>query len=103
MTQKAIFSEGRGLRVRVARPCASPGYAMITEGRTNGRWPNREMVRSRAGLSRGRAEPAPPGDCSPELGWPGGESPEMTQKAIFSEGRTLCVSDYRPDASRDIT
>jgi hypothetical protein len=56
------------LRVRVARPCASPGYAMITEGRTNGRWPNREMLRSRARLSRGRAEPAPPGDWSPELG-----------------------------------
>jgi hypothetical protein len=56
-----VFSEGRALRVRSARPYASPGYGMITEERTNGRWPNREMLRSSANLSRGRAEPAPPG------------------------------------------
>jgi hypothetical protein len=55
-----IFSEGCALRVRVVRTDASPGYGMITEERTNGRWPNREMLRSNASLSRGRAEPAPP-------------------------------------------
>jgi len=55
-----IFSEGRTLRVRVVRTDASPGYGMITEERTNGQWPNREMLRSSASLSRGRAEPAPP-------------------------------------------
>jgi hypothetical protein len=55
------LSEGPALRVRVVRRDASPGYGMITEERTNGRWPNREMLRSSASLSRGRAEPAPPG------------------------------------------
>jgi len=38
----------------------------------------------------GRAEPAPPRGA-PRARRPCGESPEMTRKAIFSEGRTLCV------------
>jgi len=32
-----------------------------------------------------------------------GANPEMTRKAVFSEGRTLCVRMAKPDASRGIT
>jgi hypothetical protein len=44
-----------------------------------------------------RGEPDPNGGCL------AGKGLGTTLKAVFSEGRTLCVSDYRPDASRDIT
>jgi hypothetical protein len=50
----------------------------------------------------GRAEPAPPRDWSPELGWPSWESRGITRRAVFSEGRTLCVRVARPHASRSI-
>jgi len=43
------------------------------------------------GLPHGRAEPAPPRPGPPQRGSPSGESPEMTRKAIFSEGRGLRV------------
>jgi hypothetical protein len=52
---------------------------------------------------RGRAEPAPPRDWSPELGWPSWESPEMTREAVFSEGRGLRARIAKPYASRGIT
>jgi hypothetical protein len=85
MTRKAFFSEGCALRVRIARPDASPGYGMITEERTNGRWPNREMLRSSASLSRGRAEPAPPRGA--KVGErPCGEKPGIMRRGGFLEG-----------------
>ena len=36
-------------------------------------------------------------------GWPRGANPEMAPKAVFSEGRTLCVRIARPDANRGPT
>jgi hypothetical protein len=86
MTRKAIFSEGRGLRARVGRPHASPGYRMITEERTSGRWPKREMLRSSASLSRGRAESAPPRGGPSKLGWPCGGRPGDDAKGGFLGG-----------------
>jgi hypothetical protein len=50
----------------------------------------------------GRAEPAPPGVDGPRGDGFTGANPEMTRKAVFSEGRTLCVRVARPDASRGI-
>jgi hypothetical protein len=84
--RKAVFSEGRGLRARVGRPHASPGYRMITEERTSGRWPNREMLRSSASLSRGRAEPAPPRGGASWLGWPCGGKPGDNVEGGFLGG-----------------
>ena len=55
-----------------------------------------------SGVKCGRAEPAPPRDWSPELGWPSWESPEMTREAVFSEGRALRVRKYGPDANQGI-
>jgi hypothetical protein len=83
---RAVFSEGRGLRARVGRPHASPGYRMITEERTSGRWPKREMLRSSASLSRGRAEPAPPRGGPSKLGWPCGGNPGDNVEGGFLGG-----------------
>jgi hypothetical protein len=47
-----------------------------------------------------RARPSKGGQAQAEL--PGGESPEMVPRAVFSEGRTLCVRVARPHASRGI-
>jgi len=55
------------------------------------------------GRSPGKSEVSPTGVQSPPLrgggaqhGWPCGEDPEMTRKAIFSEGRGLRVRIVRP-------
>jgi len=44
---------------------------------------------------------APRGGRS-KLGWPRGENPGLTRRAVFSEGRTPCVRLARLDASRGI-
>ena len=167
----AIFSEGRGLRARVARPEASRGIPFPPHALRMSQWPRGGNVgvgvmpslracgtRPSAGLvirarmaSRGKAgnnveggflggtrsarpqmragrkprenifmggkrwpgglmgpslvesEVSLTGVRSPPLrggqarhGWPCGEVLEMTRKAIFSEGRTLCVRVVRP-------
>jgi len=61
ITRKAVFSEGRALRVRVARPCASRGIPFPPDGLTISRWPRGHMPRLSPRLPCGRAEPAPPG------------------------------------------
>ena len=95
-----VFSEGSALRVRIARPDASPGYGMITEERTNGRWPNREMLRSSASLSRGRAEPAPPRNGQAMAGSPYGDKPGDGAKWGFLGGahsvRPRCEAGCEP-------
>jgi len=42
-------------------------------------------------------------EADPNAGCLAGKGLGTTLKAVFSEGRTLCVRDYGPDASRDIT
>jgi len=74
-----------------------PRDNMITEGQTNGRWPNGAIPRWKQGVARGRAEPAPPRGGLSELGWPCGGSPEITRGAFFSEGRAPRVRMARPN------
>ena len=67
MTRKAVFSEGRGLRVREYRPDASPRYVIITERQATALWPSGDVP---------RVKPVPflPGVRSPplrEVGHPG--------------------------------
>jgi len=45
----------------------------------------------------------PSGGGQSKLGWPSGENPGITRRAVFSEGRTLCVRKYGPDASPGIS
>ena len=47
-----------------------------------------------------RACGARPSKGQSKARWPYGGSPEMARKAVFSEGRGLCVREYGPDASR---
>jgi hypothetical protein len=119
-----VFSEGRTLCVRIARPYGLQGLSLPPVVRREAcglmgmheeaaRPPQRacgarpsakpepgqgEPAASKArciGKSRcrryGRAEPAPPGGGLSKLEWPCGEGQEMAPRAVFSEGRTLCV------------
>jgi hypothetical protein len=64
MARKLVFSEGRGLRVRVARPRECRGIPFAADGLTMSRWPRGHMPRSNPCHPRGRAEPAPPRGAS---------------------------------------
>jgi hypothetical protein len=72
------------------------------------RWVDDEPVAERAHASV-KPVPSYPGVRSPPLQerrckvrWPRWGNPEMTRKAVFSEGRGLRVRVARPDASRGI-
>jgi len=96
MARKVVFSEGRTLCVRRVWPNVCRGIPFSRDGR--------------AGPGRPRAhasvKPAPsyPGVRSPPLRGEAkrrregltGANPGMTRKAVFSEGRTLCVRVVRP-------
>ena len=96
ITRRAIFSEGRGLRVRKCGPDASRGIT-YSWGANDGPVAKRKYARPSASVAGGRAEPAPPPGGLPELGWPSWESPEMMRKAVFSEGCALRVRGVRPN------
>ena len=99
---KGGFSEGRTLCVRMARPHKCQGIPFLPLDDARGRWPTGHMSRSTPRLPCGRAEPAPPRSRPSELRWPPGARPGDGVKGGFSEGRTLCVREYGPDASRGI-
>jgi hypothetical protein len=61
-----------------------------------------EILGSNQGLSW-RACGARPSAGGSELGWPSGESPGITRKAIFSEGRGLRARSARPYPNRGTT
>ena len=102
MTRKAVFSEGRTPCVRIERPRECRGIPFAADGLTMSRWPRGHMPRSNPCHPRGRAEPAPPGVDGPRGDGFTGANPEMTRKAVFSEGRGLRVRVVRPHASRGI-
>jgi hypothetical protein len=64
---------------RSARPrgeaVLKPRDNMITEGQTNGPWPNGAVPRWKGRVARGRAEPAPPRGGRSELRRPSGGGP----------------------------
>jgi len=178
--RQAVFSEGRGLRARIVRPCKWQGVAFPTGALRLGPRPNggamlcsprclslracgarpsagraiqgkmayrgkvgddakcgflggthsvrppsmakrvpRDSVFTRwpggagsptgtcPGSSRslpcGRAEPAPPRGRLSELGWLCGERPEITWRAVFSEGRGLRACRYMRSRMRSRT
>jgi hypothetical protein len=103
LTRKLIFSEGRTLCVRVARPHECRGIPFAADGLRMSRWPRGQMPRSSRCPPSGRAEPAPPRRGEAQRGWPSGEGPEMTRKVIFSEGRGLRARKYGADANRGMS
>jgi hypothetical protein len=60
IARKAVFSEGRTLCVRVARPHECRGIPFAADGLRMSRWPKGHMPRSSPSPPCGRAEPAPP-------------------------------------------
>jgi hypothetical protein len=103
MSRKAVFPEGRGLRVRVARPYASPGISFPPHVSKMTRGPSGDMCQLGPSHPCGRAEPAPSRGRQAHYGWLIGEDLATTSRALFSEGRTLCARVARPYASRGIT
>ncbi len=57
-------------------------------------------VRPKPSLRACRARPSRGGQS--KLGWPRGENPGITRRAVFSEGRTLCVRFARPHKCQGI-
>jgi hypothetical protein len=102
MTRKVVFSEGRTLCVRVARPHKCQGIPFLPLDDAGGRWPTGHMSRSTPRLPCGRAEPAPPQGLA-QHEWPCGANPEMARGEVFSEGRGLRVRIAKPYGSRGIT
>jgi hypothetical protein len=100
---KGGFSEGRTLCVRVVRPRECQDIAFPPGAFTIAPQPKRGML----GLARCfplracGARPSAGGQAQDRS--PSGQSPQMTRKAVFSEGRTLCVPEYGPDASQSMT
>jgi hypothetical protein len=99
---KGGFSEGRTLCVRFARPHECQDIAFPPGAFTIAPQSKRGML----GLARCfplracGARPSAGGQAQDR--WPRGEGPEMARKAVFSEGRTLCVRVVRPHECQDI-
>jgi hypothetical protein len=98
ITRKAVFSEGRGLRVRIAGPYGSRGIArssganeyMVAEW---GHAPARPISPLRACGARPSAGGKPQREAL-------GENSGITRRVIFSEGRTLCARIVWPYVCR---
>jgi hypothetical protein len=102
MPREVVFSEGRGLRARVAGPEASQRIPSQPDGSTMSQWPEGEG-NSVGVMPTSRACGARP---SAGMGYPGsdgltGETRDGAQ-VVFSEGRTLCVRVPRPHECRGI-
>jgi hypothetical protein len=81
-----------------AKAGLKPRHRILTGAFTISRWPIGGNLGFGAMPSL-RACGARPSAARPaHYGWPRGEDLGTTLKAVFSEGRTLCVRDYRPDA-----
>jgi hypothetical protein len=101
--REVVFSEGRGLRARIVRPCKWQGVAFPTGALRLGPWPNGgQCCARRDAFLCGRAEPAPPRGGPSRARWPTGGRSEMTRNAVSSEGRTLCVRLAWPNVCRGI-
>ena len=102
MARKLVFSEGRGLRVRVVRPHASRGIPFPPDHEARGRLAYRAhpSVKPVSSLTGVRSPPLR--ERRSKVTWPRGRNPGMTRKAVFSEGRTLCVRIERPRECRGI-
>ena len=99
MTRKAIFSEGRGLRARVARPYSCQGISLPE---VSGRGLMETCLGQAQAFFNGRAEPAPPRGASlAERPWE--ENPGIMWRAVFSEGRGFCARVARPYSCQGIS
>jgi hypothetical protein len=104
MTRKAVFSEGRTLCVRFAMAKRVPrDFNFHGMAVNDGRSPSGDMPRSsQMPFLCGRAEPAPPRGAKRRREGLTGANPGMALRAVFSEGRTLCVRLAWPNVCRDI-
>ena len=104
MALRAVFSEGRTLCVRMARPHASGGIPFPPDDEARGRLPYRAHASVKPVPSYpGVRSPPLHEEADPNAACLAGVGLGTTLKAVFSEGRTLCVRVARPGASRGIS
>ena len=100
MARKLVFSEGRGLRVRVARPTNAEAFHFHPLMREEAGWATGHMPRSNPCHPRGRAEPAPPRDGQAKARRPYGGKFGDDAKGGFLGGthsvRPRCEAARRP-------
>jgi hypothetical protein len=87
-------------RIRATR---KPRRVILTDGLTRGWWPQRGDIWFSVMPSFRACGARPSRGGQSKLGWPSGENPGITRRAVFSEGRTLCVRKYGPDPSPGIS
>jgi len=100
ITGRVVFSEGRGLRARVARPYASRGIPFPPDELTTSRWPGGGNVGVGV-MSSSRACRARPSRGA-RARHPCGEDPGITRGWVFSEGRALRVRVAKPHVRRSV-
>jgi hypothetical protein len=103
ITRRVLFSEGRTLCVRMARPYECRGIPFSPDDEARGRLAYRAH-------SSVKPVPSYPGVRSPPLRgglawlrWPWRVNPGITRRVFFSEGRTLCVRVVRPSGCPGIS
>jgi hypothetical protein len=86
----------------LVRPDASRGIPFPPGHEARGRWPTGHMPRSSQAFLAGVRSPPLREMAKRRREGLTGANPEMTRKAVFSEGRTLCVRVARPRECRGI-
>jgi len=102
MARKAVFSEGRGLRAHTARHHGLRKVSSMGEDRREAGCPTGTCLdQARAFLAGVRSPPLRGGAKRRREGLTGA-NPGMALRAVFSEGRTLCVRMVWPNVCRGI-
>ena len=102
ITREGVFSEGRGLRARTARHDGLRKVSSMGEDRREAGCPTGTCLDQARAFLAGVRSPPLRGRAKRRREGLTGANPEMTRKAVFSEGRTPCVRVARPHASRGI-
>jgi hypothetical protein len=102
ITRKAVFSEGRGLRVRIARHHEWRGPSLPPEVRREAGGLigiHGEGVRPSSRACRAR----PSAGAQAKVRWPLGENAKIMRRVVFSEGRGLRARIAGPYPNRGTT
>jgi hypothetical protein len=104
MARKAVFSEGRTLCVRVARPRECRGIPFAADGLTMSRWPRGHMPRSSQCLPIRACGARPSAERRSKARWPRGGRPGDDAKGGFLGGthsvRPHCMAKRVPRNSK---
>jgi len=101
ITRRAVSSEGRGLRARMARPKQRRGIPFPPRGLTGAAGPKATCIGQPRATFAGVRSPPLQGASLGERPW--GGKPGTARKAAFSEGRGLRARVARPYSCQGIS